>query len=265
MKVFYLFLITISTSYSSVFARNNTDLKEMSVLGKVKSIFEYTIPIRTNSSNNIKVENIEKSIIFFNEFGFISFEKNTNGKNIGVLQSKFSYDYKNNLINYKINILKKEKGIKKTVSKYHYSTGKVVVNTTFKNKLINREIIQYLKNNVRAVKMYDYDANGKIVRLVYHKRFYYNNEKQLLKTELYLPKYNTNDEYLDWKEEFFYTSKSHRFPNRKNVYLYDNLPNNCKLYQYSFKYKFDEKGNWIERSIIDNYVEVKIKRQINYF
>ena len=252
MKTIYYTLLFILIGCTKPTLIKNNDLEKENLKGKLKSIFEYRLNSKNKPRNN--------SIYLFNKLGLLTFEKNESSDD----RVSYFYTYENGRVNSRKTTIHRKNKQFETISIYYYSDNYCVINTCENDVLSTKTIKKYENNLLKSNYYYRYDIKGKNPYLNSHNKYYYNNKNQLNNYETYLWKYGTKKEFLDWKEEYIYVGKE-KEPVRREVAIFDEFPNVYDHYSFDLSYKYDEKGNWIEKVYTDIKNSSSTRRKITYY
>ncbi len=213
------------------------DLKRMNIKGKVVGIYE-------------KTYNLDETLISTKEYTF------NNLGNITIVKNTFE----SNTISFKSTIQYNRSG--RIKEQLLFECDSLILKQHCLNLNINKDsILMYDPDDkVVGTAVMNYNENGQLVESLG-----YNENIVLIYSE-----HSKYENYLLTESCVYDSSQG----NIKYEYEYDSL-NRIQFYSYitedveikeEYKYKIDENGNWISKSVFDEKGNLKksIKREINY-
>ncbi len=259
-KIIILILIsTISCTKGQDKSENH--LSSLHLLGDIKSIVETTYEATVKFGEPVKINNIyDKNELFFNDSGYKSIDKKNNST------TYYEYDDHNNLL---VETKKNSDGsqIIKFINKYNDN-----------DKLIEVETFGY-DNDLFKKSKYEYEGNKRIINS-YDKEGEFEsrwidvlNEKNSVIQSF---SYDKNGQLtLEWKFNFdergnktqdVLVKSPYPTQNERDIKEYNEKNEVIKISIFTFKYKYDEKNNWINRTMYNQEgIAIQItERNITY-
>lgn len=257
-KIIILILIsTISCTKGQDKSENH--LSSLNLSGEIKSIVEKTYKATVKFGEPVKTDNIEKNELIFNDFGYLSSKKT---QFFSIINSTIFYEY-DNLNNILVETEKNEDGsqyrkhINKyddnnklieveyyangenwfSKSKYEYDNNKRILNSYDKDGNFESRWIDILDQKNNVIKSFNYDKNGE---LEFEWKFNFDDRGNKTQNVLVyiLKSLNPNTTKLLYDDEI-------KEYNKKNEV--SKIYEDAQILKFTFKYKYDEKNNWINK------------------
>lgn len=271
MKSYYYIIFFAVFSCTKPSLVKNNDLEKENLKGNVKSTYtEERFIKKKNGKYFFHGKIINKQIECFNPYGLYTYECNSETGFKDEYRSEYHFD--------NLNRVEKQVdygSVLGTIKRnFYYSNNCVSIFIKLEDNLLLRKTID-LYNQNRLVRTNQFLQNQKTKKFYLHSyyTYLYNKHKQDSIVSYYVYSKKKNKYILSQQENFQYDIKTHELLKHVNYHLwyhYDD-PANIEYKKrgiYTFKdyqYKYDKKGNWIEKIVQVNGILKGYRRKINYF
>lgn len=304
IKISIILILMILISSYSYIKKENNDLSEFNLKGKVKSVREFTYENIDNLEDIQKNKPSGKFVVFYNIKGNLTKRYSYHSDGRLVVNNIYKYDNEGFLIeriiftlgemDFRYTFKYDEKGNKIEMTCYN-SDGSLNDKTTYKYDIKDNqvEIIMY-NSNEKLEEKSEYTYNDKDIKMDGKLELFkpdgsldfstiYNYDEKGNKIELY--SYESNRNFRN-NDTFKYDDKGNLiefislYPNgnvySKDTYKYDEKGNQIEKITFNSnseikenittKYDYDENENWVKKNVYSNKTLLYIKeRKIEYY
>ncbi|MGI6455292.1 MAG: hypothetical protein ACOX5R_06660 [bacterium] len=270
-------------NHPNLFHIASRETEELS--GPVKETRIETIRASDEDSSRKAVTNKFRTIMRFDRHGLKTEELNYNPDGTLSNREVFSFDTHGRLIK---KISTTETDIPRLIWTYTYSNNGREITEICKSgeSLESREVI-YLDDSGRKVEEFSYDRDEELVQISRYEYVLENGKQKmiwkaltpgedLLKKRIYA---YSDQKLIIQKEILTYSDELEA----REIYEYDDNNNLIEaiyyqgthlIYQYSYQYRLDKQGNWVERKatvrypengITSEYISERVVREIDYY
>jgi len=271
MKKIIILILLSTISCTKRQDKSENHLSSLHLFGDIKSIVETTYQATVKFGEPVKTNNIyDKKELFFNDLGYKSIYKEKYGT------TYYEYDNRNNLLvetikdsdgSQIIKFINKYNDNDKLIevetfgngkdlfekSKYEYEENKRIINSYDKEGEFKSRWVDILNEKNSVIQSFSYDKNGELAL-----EWKFNFDERGNKTQDVLVKSPyPSENQIEIKE---YNEKNE--VTKISINNYDNTP----ISNFTFKYKYDEKNNWINKIMFNEEgIAIQItERNITY-
>lgn len=254
------------SSCTNINNKNQTDLEELGIKGKVKSIIVKSFEAEEKFGNAIKTTMKDFYQQIFNENGFITEMHIFNAEGVKVATSFYKYDEKGHIYEriYVFEIESNNGGKIKRSTKSIYNSneqGLIIEENLYSSENLFDSKVTYIydENNLK-IGQNTYNVNGDLIGKEAYK---YNKERQVIEAEKY--SIENNIEQIS-TTEYWYNDKGYRSRMRfVSIDEYAHID-----FMSSFEYEYDYKGNWVTEIIYSEEASERkpfriTEREIKYY
>lgn len=270
-------LITASFILFSCSGQNNNkiknDLTELKLKGKVKTLKE-TKYIAVDKFGEIQkgdmVDEVPKYICSFNEIGKKTEESQYNSDGSLLISGRWIYKYDDKMNNIEINMYSSDGSLNdKNIYIYDDKGNKTEWNAYNSNGSLSFKWSYKYDDKGNLIESNNYSSKGSLIAKYIYK---YDDKGNKIEENLYLP----NNELMG-KTTYVYDDKGNEIEKQdyksdgslgnKSIKKYDDKGNMIKWDEdITYKYNFDEAGNWIKQIEFKNSIPQTIReREIIYY
>lgn len=232
-------------SCSNINNKKQTDLEELGVKGKVKSITVKSFEAEEKFGNAIKTTMEDFYQQIFNENGFITEMHIFNAEGVKVATSFYKYDEKGHIYEriYVFEMVSnngsKVKRSTRTVYRSNEQGFILEENNYSSEDLFDSKVTYVYDENNLKIGQNTYNVNGDLIGRETYK---YNKGRQVIESKMYS---NENEIEHNSTTENWYNDKGYRSRMRfVSINEYAHID-----FISTFEYEYDEKGNWIKEII----------------
>ncbi|MDY3319854.1 hypothetical protein PG593_10860 [Riemerella anatipestifer] len=216
----------------------------------------------------------ERSILIWNDFTkkdeVILIEKYHYHKDTSLVKTE-RFDISGEKYGEIENLYNQSNLLEKTIT-HSFENGKEV----FKQNVSFYKIFEYGSKSEKA-KVYGYDEASKDFKLIYTEISTFDDRQNLKEKKLIDPKnevYEINDYVYNENQQVIEKNQKLRFPSKINYSYNSNKDIEKWTYTsedykgetvYTYTYKYDDKGNWIEKKETCDNEKYLIKRKLEYY